>query len=151
METQNIDLKSENIFVKIVKILWKKIDKDDNLTAKEQYAFDIFKTCLYDENNILYLNSQNSYKKYIVTKQYVLNKDISTFIVLEAGKITIVNHHYRYDIDIPQKTSNIMNRMFDDKVAVDRRNMENEIYNNITDSLEIVLGQFKYKLEQKNT
>ena len=148
METQNIEFKTENILVRFGKKIWKKIDKDDILTTKEQHAFDIFKTCLYDENNVRYLNSGNSYKKYIVTKQYVLNKDISTFIVLEAGKITIVNHHYRYDIDIPQKTSNIMNRMFDEKVAEDRANMENEIYNNITDSLEIVLGQFKDKLIQ---
>jgi len=138
----------ENVFVRLAKKLWKKIDKDDILSPKEQLAFDIFKICLYDENNVRYLNSGMSYKKYIVTKQFILSKDIGTFIVLESGKITIVNHQYRYDLDIPQKTSGIMNKMFDDKVAEDRKKMEDEIYSNITSSLEIVLAQFKDKLVQ---
>ena len=140
MSTEDIQLNFERI--------WKKIDKDDVLTQKEQLAFDIFKICLNDENNVRYLNSGLSYKKYIVTKQFILSKDIGTFIILEHCKITIVNHQYRYDIDLPQKTSNIMNRMFDDKVAEDRANMEKEILSNITSSLEIVLGQFKEKLVQ---
>lgn len=147
METQE-ELKNQNFFLKLIKKIWKKIDKDDILSPKEQLAFDIFKICLYDENNVRYLNSGFSYKKYIVTKQYIFSKDIGTFIVLEPGKITIVNHQYRYDLDIPQKTSNIMNKMFDDKVAEDRRKMEEEIYSNITSSLEIVLSQFKEKLEK---
>ena len=139
----------DNPFIKIFLKLWKKIDKDDVLSLKEQLAFDIFKICLYDENNVRYLNSGASYKKYIVTKQFVLSKDIGTFIVLESGKITIVNHQYRYDIDMPQKTSQIMNRMFDDKVTEDRHQMEEEIYSNITSSLEIVLANFKEQLQEK--
>ena len=147
METQKNY--KDNPFVKFFLKLWKKIDKDDVLSPKEQLAFDIFKICLYDENNIRYLNSGMSYKKYIVTKQFVLSKDIDTFIVLEQGKITIVNHQYRYDIDIPQKTSQIMNNMFDDKVIEDRHQMEEEIYSNITSSLEIVLSSFKEQLQEK--
>lgn len=141
-------METDNIFVKFFQKIWKKIDKEDVLTPSQQLAFDIFKICLNDENNVRYLNSGMSYKKYIVTKQYVLSKDIGTFILLESGKITIVNHQYRYDIDIPQKTSNIMNNMFDDKVCNDRANMEKEILSNITSSLEIVLSQFKLKLEE---
>ena len=148
MEAQNIVHRRENAFARLAKKLWKKIDKDDILSPKEQLAFDIFKICLYDENNVRYLNSGMSYKKYIVTKQFILSKDIGTFIVLETGKITIVNHQYRYDLDIPQKTSGIMHQMFDDKVAEDRKKMEDEIYSNITSSLEIVLAQFKDKLVQ---
>jgi hypothetical protein len=125
---------------------WKKIDKDDILTDAQQLAFDIFKICLYDENNIRYLNSKNSLKKYIVTKKYVTDKDISTFVLLEERKLTIVNHQYRYNIDIPQKTSDIMNELFNDKVEQEREGMEKEILSNITQSLEIVLGQFKDKL-----
>jgi len=131
------------------KRVWKKIDKDDVLNAAQQNAFDIFKICLYNEDNVRYLNSNNSLKKYIVTKNYITSNSIDTFIVLESGKITIVNHQYRYDIDMPQKTSGIMDKMFDNKVAEDRRNMENEILSNITSSLEIVLTEFKNKLEEK--
>lgn len=137
----------KNIFLKNLKKIWKKIDKDDILNASQQLAFDIFKICLYDENNIRYLNSRNSYKKYIVTKNYVTDKDISTFILLESTKITIVNHQYRYDIIMPEKTAIKMNNMFDDKVEEDRNKMEQEILSNITQSLEIVLSKFKEKLE----
>jgi hypothetical protein len=77
-----------------------------------------------------------------------LEKDVSTFILLESGKLTIINHQYRYDVDIPEKTSQKMNRMFDDKVEQDRTEMEKEILGNITSSLQIVLADFKGKLEE---
>lgn len=128
--------------------IWKKIDKDDILTQGQHLGFDIFKICLYDDNNVRYLNAGYSYKKYIVTKQFVLSKDIGTFIVLESNKLTIVNHQYRYDIEMPEKTSRLMNKIFDEKVNDDRKKMEEEIYSNITSSLEIVLSNFKEKLEK---
>ena len=131
-----------NVFEK----LWKKIDKDDILNPVQQLAFDIFEICLNDDDNIRYLNASNSYKKYIVSKKFVMEKDVSTFILLENGKLTIVNHTYRYDIDIPQKTSDKMNRMFDNKVDQDRNEMEKEILGNIQSSLQIVLSDFKGKL-----
>jgi hypothetical protein len=148
MDTLEIESKTENLFLKWIKKFWKKIDKDDILNPSQKLAFDIFKLSLYDDNNIRYLNAKNSYKRYIVTKQYVTDKDISTFILLENGKITIVNHQYRYDIDIPEKTSALMYSMFDDKVQQEREAMEKEILSNITQSLEIVLEQFKDKLEK---
>ena len=133
--------------------LWKSIDKDDVLTSAEQSAFDIFKVCLYDENNIRYLNSLNSDKKYIVTKSYIMNKNISTFIILNhrINRITIVNHQYQYDISMPTKTSELMNKMFNDKVDEEREDMEKEILSNITQSLDIVLKQFKEKLPPLTT
>jgi len=124
-------------------------DKDDVLTLDQQLAFDIFKICLYDDNNIRYLNASNSYKKYIVNKKFILDKDVSTFIILESGKITIINHTYKYDIEIPQHTSLKMNKMFDNKVDEDRSIMEKEILGNITSSLNIVLTNFKNSLEEK--
>jgi hypothetical protein len=128
--------------------IWKKIDRDDRLSPVQQLAFDIFEICLNDDDNVRYLNSKYSYKKYIVSKRFILEKDVSTFILLESGKLTIINHQYRYDVDIPEKTSQKMNRMFDDKVEQDRTEMEKEILGNITSSLQIVLADFKGKLEE---
>jgi len=133
----------KNWFIKI-------FDGIDVLTQDQQLAFDIFKICLYDDNNIRYLNSSNSYKKYIVNKKFVLDKDVSTFIILESGKLTIINHTYKYDIEIPQNTSLKMNKMFDRKVEEDRSIMEKEILGNITSSLNIVLTNFKNNLESKS-
>ena len=105
---------------------------------------------MYDKDNVLHLN-YNSDKKYIVTKSYLLNKDVSTFIIFDSYtcKLVIVNHTYKYDIDMPIKTCVIMVKMFNDQVEEVREEMENEILSNITQSLEIVLRQFKDALELK--
>jgi hypothetical protein len=147
MEDDTSSIKRKNLLSRTFQNIWKKIDKDDVLNPVQKLAFDIFKISLNDENNIRYLNVGMSYKKYIVSKQYVINNEINTFLILESGKLTIVNHQYRYDIDLPEKTSSKMSRMFDDKVKEDRDKMEKEILGNITSSLQIVLEEFKSRLE----
>lgn len=130
--------------------LWKKyIDKDDKLTNTEQLAFDIFKISLSDSNNIRYLSPNYSDKKYILTKSYLVDENVDTFITLSGNNLTIVNHEYRYDISLPEKTSVIMSNMFDDQVEKEREKMEEKILNNITNSLDIVLNNFKENLIAK--
>lgn len=128
--------------------IWNFLDKDDKLTDVQQLAYDIFEISLNDENNIRYLNAIGSFKKYIISKRYISDKEISTFLILESGKLTIVNHQYKYDIDIPSKTSSKMNMLFDEKVQEDREEMEKEILGNIKTSLAIVLSDFKGQLEE---
>jgi len=140
-----------NYFNKIIK----QFDKDDVLDPYTQAGVDIFKYTLMDNNNVKYLSPKEVIKMYIVTKEYVMNKDISTFIIFEYNpqrhsKLTTVNYQYRYDYEIPSKTSDIMKKMFDDKVEMDRKNMENEILNNITSSIQILVAKYKSKLEKQN-
>lgn len=137
--------KKKNWFKRFVDSL----DRDEPMTEDQQLAYDIFVICLNDDDNIRYLNATNSYKKYIVNKKFILDKDVSTFIILESGKLVIVNHTYKYDIEMPQNISIKMNKLFDKKVDQDRNAMEKEILSNITSSLNIVLTQFKEKLENK--
>ena len=157
---ENIEMKRPGIFKSLwwgvrgeARRAWKKLDKDDILSEVNQLGFDIFKITLYDDNNVKYLSPKNANKMYIVTKQYVMSRDISTFIVFEfsqgnnSSRLTIVNHDYKYDFDIPSKTAGIMKDMFEDKVEDDRNTMEKEILSNITMSLAIVLSDFKNKLE----
>ena len=131
------------------KNFWKLINKEEVLTPVEQAAIDIFKICLNDENNIRYLNSPNSDKKYIVSKTYITDKVINTFIILHFrhNKVTIVNHQYAYDISLPTKACEQLNDLFNDKVEEDREDMEKEILSNITQSLDIVLNQVKDRIE----
>lgn len=143
---KNIKEKIDNFFI----YLWKQIDKDDKLTPVQQLAYDIYLISLNDPNNIRYLNSYESNKKYIVSKRYVIDKDVNTFIILDENKITIVNHDYKYDIEIPNKTSDKMKKMFYDKVNEDRERMEKEIMCNIKSSLETVLTDFKKKISNNN-
>ena len=137
-----------NFFKKFFTSAWKLIDKDDVLTQTEQLAFEIFQICLNDDNNIKFLSPSYMNKKYILTKSYLLDNNVDTFIILKpsVNKLTIVNHQYRYDISMPTKTCGIMDKMFDDKVDEERKNMEETILNNITQSLDIVLKQFKDNL-----
>lgn len=143
---KNIKEKIDNFFI----YLWKQIDKDDKLTPVQQLAYDIYLISLNDPNNIRYLNSYESNKKYIVSKKYVIDKDVSTFIILDENRVTIVNHDYKYDIEIPNKTSDKMKKMFYDKVNEDRELMEKEIMCNIKSSLETVLTDFKKKISNNN-
>ena len=79
-------------FTNIFNFVWKKIDKDDVLTQTEQLAFDIFEISLKDENNIKFLSPNYINKKYILTKSYLLDNNVDTFIILNpsANKLTIV-------------------------------------------------------------
>lgn len=149
--------KNRTYFGRMFHNIWKKFDKDDVLSETEQLAFDIFKINMQDKNNVFYLDyisePGQECKKYIVTKSYVLNKDVNTFIILNSGanKLIIVNHQYKYDITMPTKTCKIMDKIFNAKVKEERDLMEKEILSNITESLDIVLKQFKNKLEQSNS
>ena len=136
--------------IEFFKKIWKFLNKEEILTPVEQSAVDIFKICLNDENNIRYLNStRDSDKKYIVSKTYVTDKVINTFIILHFrhNKVTIVNHQYAYDISLPTKACEELNYLFNEKVEEDREEMEKEILSNITQSLDIVLKQVKDKIE----
>jgi hypothetical protein len=118
------------------------------LTEAEQLAFDIFKICLYDDNNLRYMNIDSVSKKYILSKTYISDNTVDNFIILDHlnYSLTIVNHQYKYDISMPEKTVNIMCDMFNEKVKEERSEMEKQILNNINESLEIVLNQLKNKL-----
>jgi len=92
---------------------------------------------------------------YIVTKEYVMNKDISTFIIFDYindrySKLTTVNHEYKYDYEIPLKTASKMKDLFDNKVEEDRLAMEAEIVANITSSIQILVQRYKEKLEKQS-
>lgn len=130
-----------------------KLDKSDVLSRRQQAGFRAFELCLYDKDNVLYLNSDGMKKRYIVSKAYMLGRDVSTFIILESdvtdNNVTIVNHHYSYDVPMPRKTFNKMTEMFDKKIREDREKMEQEILSNITRSLEMVVADLEERLCNK--
>jgi len=139
-------IKIKTSFINFFKAIWKYIDKDDILTETEQLAYDIFKINLEDDKNIRYLSPNFLDKKYILTKSYIMDDNVDTFIVLNGNNIIIVNHQYKYDISMPTKTCMKMANMFDDKVEKEREVMEQKILNNIKNSLDIVLNKFKEQL-----
>ena len=107
-----------NKFFSCIKDFFDKIfNPKDILTEDEKLAFNIFETALYDDNCIRILNTNISGKKYIVPKTFYETNDTSACIIINSylNKITIVNHQYKYDILMPQKTCAIMDLMFNNK------------------------------------
>jgi hypothetical protein len=142
--------KKLNIFLRILKKIWKKIEPDPILTSMQQDIFDIFESYLNDDDNVRYLEPSPSEKKYIVSKDYILNRNMDDlFIMLDSRRISIIDQYHKYDFDnkfdLHQKTIDKMNNMFNDKVEQDRENMKNDIMGNIKSSLEIILENQKKK------
>lgn len=145
--------KLQRSFKKLINKAWNHFDRNDVLDTYTQAGVDIFKYALYNDDNIKYLSPRDMSKMYIVTKEYVLNKDVSTFIVFDYNgnrnsKLTTVNHQFKYDYEIPPKTADIMKHIFDEKVEEDRKAMEAEILSNITSSIQHLVQVYKDKLEQ---
>lgn len=130
----------------------KNFNPKDILTEDEKLAFNIFETALYDDNCIRILNTNISGKKYIVPKTFYETNDTSVCIIINSylNKITIVNHQYKYDILMPQKTCAIMDMMFNNKVQKEREELETEILKNTVQSLSTVLINFKDNFYNKN-
>lgn len=142
-----------NKFFSCIKDFFDKIfNPKDILTEDEKLAFNIFETALYDDNCIRILNTNISGKKYIVPKTFYETNDTSTCIIINSylNKITIVNHQYKYDILMPQKTCAIMDIMFNNKVQKEREELETEILKNTVQSLSTVLINFKDNFYNKN-
>lgn len=142
-----------NKFFSYVKDFFDKIfNPKDILTEDEKLAFNIFETALYDDNCIRILNTNISGKKYIVPKTFYETNDTSSCIIINSylNKITIVNHQYKYDILIPQKTCATIDIMFNNKVQKEREDLESEILKNTVQSLSTVLANFKDNFYNKN-
>lgn len=142
-----------NKFFSCIKDFFDKIfNPKDILTEDEKLAFNIFETALYDDNCIRILNTNISGKKYIVPKTFYETNDTSACIIINSylNKITIVNHQYKYDILMPQKTCAIMDMMFNNKVQKEREELETEILKNTVQSLSTVLINFKDNFYNKN-
>jgi hypothetical protein len=135
-------------FKRLLHKISKKIVPDPILTPLQQDVFDIFKLYLNDNDNVKYLEP-NSERKYIVSKDYVLNRDMNTlFILLDSRKISIIKnnkHDFDNKFDIPEETIDKMNKMFKEKVEQDRQEMRGDIMKSIKSNMELILEDLKKK------
>lgn len=134
----------ENLFKRIFNKLQQIINPDDILSEDVKLAFDIFKEYLNNPDYMYLLNTDISGEKYIVPKSYYSSNEqieIDTCIILNSydRRITIINNKYKYILDIPAKTFNIMVKMFEDKIQEERLKMKNAILKNTIKNLEIIL------------
>ena len=98
---------------------------------KDDYEFEclgICKSLIRDERSKLMMSP-------ISRKRYINSHDKQIFIIIENGFLTIVNHHYSYNIDLPMKSYNRLSTIFDTEMENRRQRMEDEIKSNVKHSL----------------
>jgi hypothetical protein len=98
---------------------------------KENFNIEVFSICkcLISNQETILLISPISGKRYIRSDQKQL------FIIIENHQITIVNHHYSYNIDIAGRSYERIAQIFDAEVEKRREQMETEIKANVKHSL----------------
>ena len=98
---------------------------------KENFNIEVFSICKYliSIQETIRLISPISGKRYIRSDQSQL------FIIIENHQITIVNHHYSYNIDIAGRSYGRIAQIFDAEVEKRREQMETEIKANVKHSL----------------
>jgi hypothetical protein len=116
----------QRLALKLMKLLTPKEDRE-----KSDYEIEclgICKTLIKDERSKLMMSP-------ISRKRYITSHDKQIFIIIENGFMTIVNHHYSYNIDLPNKTYTKLVIIFDNEMESRRMKMESEIKSNVKHSL----------------
>ena len=71
-------------------------------------------------------------------KRFIRNESLGLFVVFCDSKLSIINHSYKYDLDITLDTYKRLVDIFDHQVETRRSLMEEEINSNVKHSLEII-------------
>jgi hypothetical protein len=112
--------------LKLFKVINPKHDIPFNEYEKE--SISICKELIHQENSILLISPLSG-------KRYIESHDSQLFVIIELKQLTIVNHQYSYNINIWNKTYDLISNIFDVEVEKRRDKMENEIRSNVKHSL----------------
>jgi len=102
--------------------------KDREKSEYEIESLGRCRTLIKDERSKLMMSP-------ISRKRYITSHDKQIFIIIENSHMTIVNHHYSYNIDLHHKTFGRLATIFDTEMETRRIKMENEIKSNVKHSL----------------
>ena len=72
-------------------------------------------------------------------KRYIKNVDLSLFVILDEGRVSVTNHVYHYDVTLSFKEFSRLTRMYDNRTERDREIYEDEIKSQIVYSLSNIL------------
>lgn len=119
----------KRIFQKLSLKFYRLLDQDKN-DSKNDYneCIGICRNLILKPNTSLLISP-------ISGKRYIKNDENEIFIIIESKQLTIVNHHYSYNISIFGKPYERISRIFDIEVERRREKMEEEIKSNIKHSL----------------
>jgi hypothetical protein len=137
-----MDHRIKRIFQRIA-LLWIKsvrTGRTQNHTPYEKECLVICRALISKENSKLLMSP-------ISRKRYIKSEDGQIFIIIEASQITIVNHHYSYNINVWGTALEKIVNMFDFEVERRRDIMEKEIRSNVKHSLGAI---YKNLIDEKD-
>tara|TARA_B110000259_G_scaffold146126_1_gene164679 strand:- start:3200 stop:3565 length:366 start_codon:yes stop_codon:yes gene_type:complete len=79
-------------------------------------------------------------------KRYIKNNDY--FVIIHPKGVKIVNHIYSYDIPLEGSHIEKLKKYFDKKLNDVRENMEEEIMQNVTHSLDTIINNLNKKTKK---
>jgi hypothetical protein len=117
---------SQKTALYFIKLLSNKEDRQHTTYGRE--CISICRALISNEDSLLLISP-------ISGKRYIKSDDDQIFIIIESTQVTIVNHHYSYNIEIWGKSLDRITTMFDHEVEKRRAHMEIEITSNVKHSL----------------
>ncbi|NBP55354.1 hypothetical protein EBU71_02235 [bacterium] len=91
----------------------------------------IFRNLIRRQDSILLISPLSN-------RRFVRCDNLGIFIVLYDSKISIINHHYKYDLDLGDENFVKLSRLFDLQVESRRSTMQEDINMNVKHSLETI-------------
>jgi hypothetical protein len=130
MNTNNLKHKTIRFFQKVgLKIL--RASNQSNEPKHSEFEYECLAIC----KNLIHKEKSKLLISPISGKRYIKSEDNQIFVIMDNGKITIVNHHYSYNIDLTYKAYDRLLKTFDNQVEIRRQVMEDEIRSNVKHSL----------------
>lgn len=127
----------KRIYYKIL-ILNKKLEIRSHPPSKSELLSVAITKKLINHPESLFLMAPLSGEKYIE------NKTLDIFVIIHKSVLSITNGVYHYDILLTRRNSNVINKMYNDKVEEIRQELKDEIMYKINNSLTIINNKLKW-------
>lgn len=130
----------QKTYIWFKKMLDPSIRSNRSLDNTQQKARTICLKILNDPKSELLMSGPWQEKRYIKNNDY--------FIIIHSAGLKIVNHVYSYDIPLDGSHIEKLKKYFDKKLNDVRENMEEEIMQNVTHSLDTIINNLNKKTKK---
>jgi hypothetical protein len=130
----------QKTYIWFKKMLDPDIRNSQTLDITQQKAKQVCLKILNDPESELLMSVHWQEKRYIKNNDY--------FVIIHPKGVKIVNHIYSYDIPLEGSHIEKLKKYFDKKLNDVRENMEEEIMQNVTHSLDTIINNLNKKTKK---
>ena len=130
----------QKTYIWLKKMLDPNIRNSQTLDITQQKAKQVCLKILNDPESELLMSVHWQEKRYIKNNDY--------FVIIHPKGVKIVNHIYSYDIPLDGSHIEKLKKYFDKKLNDVRENMEEEIMQNVTHSLDTIINNLNKKTKK---